>query len=156
MTTSTTPGAQLVAQFTGSHEHFHDYDQIAAKLIADAATDPAVARHLVHLADHYVSHLHVHHTAEEAELFPAVRHAAPELSGAIDELYRQHGVLAEQLRLVRAASGALARADDDGVPDALAALSLELAELRRIVVDHLDFEEESIVPVIESWTAWPF
>ena len=158
MTTSTRnlPGAHLIAQFEGSHEHFPAYHQLAMRLAEEASHDPTAATTLVSVVDRYTSHLHVHHTAEEIELFPAVVHAQPDLGEAVAELLAHHASLAELLERVHRATRRVQQADDAGRSEAVNQLVGELVDLHELVERHLAFEEATINPVIAKWTAWPF
>ena len=158
MPTTAVPGAHLVAQFTSSHDHFPRYHELAMALAEAARTDARASEQLRHVIEQYVHHLHLHHTAEEIELFPAIQRTAPELADSIETLLSQHEQLAAQLDVVTtrlatfgdAAIGTTERqAAFDSLVDALATLS-------DVVTLHLEFEESTTVPVISSWADWPF
>jgi hemerythrin-like domain-containing protein len=98
--TTTHPGDHLVAHFQSSYTHFPQYHAAALDLAAKAGSDTVAHARLVRLVAQYVQHLHIHHTAEEVELFPAIRRAAPDLSDSVDSLLDQHHELAAHLETV--------------------------------------------------------
>lgn len=97
----------------------------------------------------YCELVHAHHGAEDVELFPAVRRAAPHLNAVVDRLEADHRAVSDLLDQVEELASGL---DQDGsrqrLSDALAALSPRLLE-------HLDIEEDVLAPVLESWDGWP-
>ena len=99
----------------------------------------------------YCSFVHAHHGGEDVMLFPAVRRAAPELAAVVDRLEADHRAVSALLDEVEAAARVL---DDDvavrtRLADALTTLSAQLLE-------HLDLEEKTLAPVLQTWNHWPF
>ncbi|MUL43790.1 hemerythrin domain-containing protein [Streptomonospora sp. PA3] len=100
----------------------------------------------------YCRVVHAHHGIEDAMLLPAVRRAAPHLGEAVDRLEADHRTVAAVLDEVEAAAQALDAGADTA---ARTRLSEALTALSDHLLEHLDFEEESIGPVLATWTQWP-
>jgi iron-sulfur cluster repair protein YtfE (RIC family) len=90
-----------------------------------------------------------HHQGEDAALFPAVRRAAPQLAATVDQLEEDHRRVASLIDDVETLAGDL----DD--PRSRSALVDALRALSTTLLDHLDFEEKELQPVLESWQTWP-
>lgn len=101
----------------------------------------------------YCRFVHGHHGAEDIALFPAVRRADSSLSDVVDQLEADHRVVSDLLDDVEVSARALDDADGaaqrEKLVDALDVLSTRLLE-------HLAFEEDSLTPVLATWTRWPF
>lgn len=97
----------------------------------------------------YCQFVHHHHTAESVLLFPAVRQAAPELGAAVDRLEADHRRVADLLDAVESAAAALGGPGD---PDTRQQLIGALTELAAQLLEHLDFEETALAPVLRAWT----
>lgn len=100
----------------------------------------------------YCALVHGHHGLEDAQLFPVVLRHAPALAAAVDRLEADHRVISDLLDQVEGSVRTLADHDPGGrkrLVDALAALSTDLLE-------HLRFEEESIGPLLDTWTRSDF
>ena len=97
----------------------------------------------------YCQLLHSHHGGEDELLFPAVRRAAPHLGTAVDRLEADHrevaAVLADIERL----------ADDLDHEPSRSGLVAALNRLSTGLLEHLAYEEETLVPVLDGWTTWP-
>jgi iron-sulfur cluster repair protein YtfE (RIC family) len=97
----------------------------------------------------YCRILESHHGGEDAILFPAIRRAAPQLAAAVDRLEADHRVVAVLLghieQLTHDLSGTSPRS---ALVEALEDLSSNLSR-------HLDFEEATLQPVLESWSSRP-
>lgn len=95
----------------------------------------------------YCHTLASHHRGEDTVLFPAVRRAAPHLSAAVDRLEADHAIVADLLDRI----GGLA----DNVTDRQTRVQLAavLDELATHLHAHLDFEETTLQPVLDSWTS---
>jgi len=100
----------------------------------------------------YCQFVHEHHTNEDVALFPAVRRSAPRLGATVDRLEADHRAVADLLDEIEAT----ARGLDDGDGDARARLVEALEALSARLLEHLEFEEEALAPVLATWTAWPF
>jgi iron-sulfur cluster repair protein YtfE (RIC family) len=98
----------------------------------------------------YCQLVHHHHGAEDAMLFPALRKSNPALGPAVDRLERDHRRVSDLLDHVEALATQLKQNDDNaGVRHALATA---LTDLSDHLLEHLAFEEESIIPTMRSWT----
>lgn len=83
--------------------------------------------------------LHVHHSAEDGGMFPAIAAARPDLADVLERLRAEHGVVAELIgrldRVVRAGDGPV-------LP--------EVDALIERLEAHLDWEEAQLVPVLNA------
>ena len=86
--------------------------------------------------------LHGHHSHEDAGLFPAVDERRPDLADAMARLRAQHASMAALLADLRATLA------DPGL-DA-ATLRKEVDRLTTEVETHLDYEEETLIPVLDA------
>lgn len=100
----------------------------------------------------YCHVVHAHHGIEDAMLLPAVRRAAPHLGEAVDRLEADHRTVSDLLDEVESAADRLDARADAAVRSRL---SKALATLSDHLLEHLDFEEESIGPVLQTWSRWP-
>ena len=117
----------------------------AARFVAAAPTVLDDREPLAAMDAHWQGYralLEFHHAFEDAHLLPMVRARAPELSGLIDELAREHHELDELLPHL---SGILASGD----PDPAGAES-GFVRLRDLLVPHLAGEVEHLVPRLEQ------
>lgn len=97
----------------------------------------------------YCRTLGSHHSNEDAILFPAVRDAAPQLAAIVDRLEADHLVVAGLLDQIGELSSDLVdRATRRALVEALNDLSSNLLR-------HLDLEEETLLPILESWSSRP-
>ena len=96
--------------------------------------------------------VHAHHGHEDMMLFPAVRDAAPALSAVVDRLEADHRKISGLLDDVESAARQLAPDGDAPTRQHLVGL---LEELSQHLLEHLAFEEESLAPVLQSWSRWP-
>jgi iron-sulfur cluster repair protein YtfE (RIC family) len=99
----------------------------------------------------YCRFVHHHHKLEDTHLFPALRHANPELGSVVDRLEADHLQIGGNLDEIGTATFGLAQEDTienrQRVVDALNALADHLLE-------HLAFEEESISPTLRTMDNW--
>ena len=101
---------------------------------------------------HYCRFVHTHHTIEDAAVFPMVRKHVPSLNSVVDRLEEDH--LKVHYITERIASVAADVADDaSGV--SRFQLVEALTELETHLLEHLDFEEISLGPLLSSWDHWP-
>lgn len=91
--------------------------------------------------------LHHHHANEDAGMFPALVGQRPELAPAVERLGREHEKVAALLEDLRKAVSA------DGA-DPAHVLS-EVDRLTAELEDHLRYEEEHLIPVLDAPTAVP-
>ncbi len=97
----------------------------------------------------YCQILHSHHWHEDLMLFPAVRRLAPHLSDTVDQLEADHRVVSTLLDTITELAQDLDRDETrQTLVDALTNLSAHLLQ-------HLEFEEESLGPLLDSWGSWP-
>jgi Hemerythrin HHE cation binding domain len=85
--------------------------------------------------------IHTHHTGEDAQLFPALQAAAPELAPVIDKLIEDHTLVAGILREIQALLAAPADPDT---------LRRELDGLTAILESHFSFEERRIALALDT------
>ena len=98
----------------------------------------------------YCHHLHGHHGAEDAMLFPMLRRSSPAMGPVVDRLESDHRKVSGMLDTIEAFAGQVKDTDDnEGVRKALADA---LGDLSDTLLEHLAFEEESIIPTMRSWT----
>jgi iron-sulfur cluster repair protein YtfE (RIC family) len=87
--------------------------------------------------------LHAHHSGEDEVLFPHLEGVRPELARVLARLRSEHQVVARLLAQIRELL------DGDGSMEAsLERLTLELEA-------HLDYEEEQLVPLLNTMTSFP-
>lgn len=93
----------------------------------------------------FTSFLHVHHTAEDVVLWPAIRQTlvddSPTLA-LLDAMEAEHATIDPLLAAVDAAV-AVPDGDPDRLPEFVAALSISL-------LDHIDHEEREGLPLIDA------
>lgn len=101
---------------------------------------------------HYCRFVHHHHTLEDAALFPRVRRADPSLGKVIDQLEEDHLVVHRiSERIVAIAD----RVPDDPTGIARHELVQALTDLEQHLLGHLALEEQSIGPLLSTWSSWP-
>jgi iron-sulfur cluster repair protein YtfE (RIC family) len=86
--------------------------------------------------------LHVHHTVEDAELWPRLHHAVrdrPRDLDLVDEMEAEHAGLDSLLNAV-----------DDGIAEQAGDLAEHVGELSTALGDHMKHEEESALPLIQE------
>jgi iron-sulfur cluster repair protein YtfE (RIC family) len=91
--------------------------------------------------ENFKHQLHIHHTVEDAELWPRLRQAVtdPDDLRLLDQMEAEHALIDPLLAAVDAA-----------LADAGNGLAERLRELTRALVQHLDHEEASTLPLIGS------
>jgi hypothetical protein len=102
----------------------------------------------------YCQFVHHHHSLEDLALFPAVRKAAPALNPAVDRLEADHHKVSGLLDQVEAATSSLA--DEQDTSFARARLVQALNELATHLLEHLNYEETVLGPVLTQWQQVPF
>jgi Hemerythrin HHE cation binding domain len=98
----------------------------------------------------YCRFVHSHHNAEDAMLFPALRAANPELGPVVDRLEADHRRVSDLLDAVEDSAGALAEEAGDEQRQAVAAALDDLAD---DLLEHLEFEEDSVAETMRSMAA---
>jgi len=143
----------VIAAFQSTHEKFHRYHAELLRLVPPATFDERAHDELVRTLDEYAKLFDEHHHAEDSYFFPALRKAEPALIPIVGQLVEQHEQLAAQLAVVLE----LARGVQPGAAaqNHTVLLVEGLAELQRVVDEHLLFEEAATVPVLRTWKSWP-
>jgi hypothetical protein len=100
----------------------------------------------------YCRFVHGHHTLEDAALFPMVRKHDSSLDKVVDRLEEDHLTVHHITERIAAAADRIAV---EGSEAGRAELVMELTELERHLLAHLDFEEESLGPLLSTWQSWP-
>ncbi|KAA2255448.1 nitroreductase family deazaflavin-dependent oxidoreductase [Solihabitans fulvus] len=86
--------------------------------------------------------LHVHHTGEDAAIFPMLTRAVPELTPTVDRLSAEHEQIAALLGELREVIVAV----DAGPGQVLLDVERLIEELER----HLTYEEEQLLPILDA------
>ncbi|MGX2995786.1 nitroreductase/quinone reductase family protein [Streptomyces sp. JNUCC 64] len=87
--------------------------------------------------------LEVHHTGEDAHVFPALAARNPHLADVFERLRTEHVTVARLQRELSALLSEITRADPERFREELARMSSELNA-------HLDYEEESLLPLLSG------
>lgn len=90
--------------------------------------------------------LHGHHTMEDANIFPDIRAKHPDLASALDQLTEQHHHIDPILEIGDAAFADLAHP---------ASAKAVLNELKKLLDEHLIFEEAEITPSLRDMKEFP-
>jgi hemerythrin-like domain-containing protein len=101
---------------------------------------------------YYCRFVHSHHTIEDGALFPMVRKHDPSLKSVVDRLEEDH------LKVHHITERIAAMADgvtSDGSGAKREELVDALTELEEHLLAHLTFEEESLGPLLSTWSGWP-
>jgi hypothetical protein len=89
----------------------------------------------------YCSFVHMHHHAEDVEFFDELEQTNPALGPILERLREDHRAVSDYLDAVEAAARTLAT---DESLEARRAVADGLQLLKRHLLTHLDFEEESV------------
>ncbi|MEU0095896.1 nitroreductase/quinone reductase family protein [Kribbella sp. NPDC006257] len=108
---------------------------------AAAARAEVVATHL----DFLLNGLHNHHAGEDATVWPRLLERAAPQAELIDRMEKQHEIVAERSARVRTALEVWRVTPVNGE-----ALATALEEFTEALVEHLDEEEASVVPLIRA------
>jgi hemerythrin superfamily protein len=100
----------------------------------------------------YCGFVHAHHNAEDRMLFPALRQANPELGPIVDRLEADHRTVSLLLDDVEAAARELSAEAEAKIR---ASVSEALEALSGHLLEHLDFEEESVAETMRSLGGLP-
>jgi iron-sulfur cluster repair protein YtfE (RIC family) len=101
---------------------------------------------------HYCRFVHLHHTIEDAALFPMVRKHDPSLNRVVDRLEEDHLTVHHITERIAAVADRVAT-DTSGESRSL--LVQALSDLEDHLLAHLAFEEESLGPLLSTWEHWP-
>jgi hypothetical protein len=101
---------------------------------------------------YHCSVVHMHHSIEDADMFPALRRSNPELGAVVDRLESDHRAISMLLDDVESS----ARDLDDALTSVVRAqLVKALCDLATRLLEHLAYEEENIATTMRSWERWP-
>ena len=100
----------------------------------------------------YCHLVHAHHGGEDIGLFPAVRRSAPHLDAHVDRLESDHKAISTLLDEVESSANTLAGEEGEA---ARARLYAALMTLSSDLLQHLEFEEQTLAPVLRTWDGWP-
>lgn len=90
--------------------------------------------------------LHHHHTMEDGTMFPTLDERHPELAAPLARLRAEHQVIAQLLDDLRT----LLSSENDPVEPAV--LLAEVERLTTELENHLDYEEQHLIPVLDAIT----
>ena len=102
----------------------------------------AIARHV----EWMMSFLHAHHRSEDEGLYPLVRNRAPGAAELLDAMDAEHRAVASAIAEIEDAARSLSNVDDRDVER----LARALAGLSRVLLPHLEHEEDVTMPVVSS------
>ncbi|MDO5657764.1 MAG: hemerythrin domain-containing protein [Paracoccus sp. (in: a-proteobacteria)] len=119
------------------------------------AFNPGFAPRFAHEASGLLGHLNAHHNIEDDHYFPIFRQAEPRLIRGFDIMDADHHVIHDAIESFASEGNGflhkIGRAEgmpDDAQKYALDAMGDELARFRRLLVQHLDDEEDLVIPLI--------
>jgi hemerythrin-like domain-containing protein len=101
---------------------------------------------------YYCRFVHLHHTLEDAALFPLVRKHEPALRGVVDRLEEDHLTVHHITERIAAVADGIME-DESG--ESRSELVEALTELEKRLLAHLSLEEESLGPLLSTWDRWP-
>ena len=101
---------------------------------------------------YYCRFVHLHHTLEDAALFPMVRKNDPSLNSVVDRLEEDHLTVHHITERIAALADEVT---DDESGERRSQLVAALTELEDHLLAHLALEEESLGPLLSSWDRWP-
>ena len=101
---------------------------------------------------HYCRFVHTHHTIEDAAVFPMVRKHDRSLNSVVDRLEEDHLTVHHITERIAAIAAEVA-GDASGI--SRFQLADALTELETHLLEHLDFEERSLGPLLSTWDRWP-
>ncbi len=123
------------------HERLREALQLTRTALADRAPAEPAQRDLLLFCHGFCTALTGHHEGEDAELFPAIAAAHPELSEVLRNLRQDHSMIAYLL-------GALGAAIDRTAPPE--ELDRHLEGVAAIMESHFRYEERSLGVVLEA------
>lgn len=127
------------------HRVFRRELTLLPRLVRAAEGDPGTAERVGAHAQELLGFLHHHHSGEDDLVWPRLRARVALQQELVDRMEAQHeGVAA------RAAQVLSGLASWHGEPDRTAVLADALDGLRAALVEHLDEEERSVLPLVAS------
>ncbi len=148
MTTTVEPDSPADTRMMGIVHQALRRDLRRAEMALNGSPHPpreqldAIARHLRWM----MSFLHAHHRAEDEGLYPLVHDRDPAASPLLDAMDDEHRTVASAIAEVEAAA-TLGSAGDDSQADRLI---VALTSLSRVLLPHLEREENEMMPVVSS------
>lgn len=100
----------------------------------------------------FCQQLHAHHSEEDDSLFPHLRGLDPELGDVLDQLGKEHRVIAQGLDELQTVFDNYDVDMPAGERDALRA---RVRDISTDIEAHLDYEEERLVPVLNALPRFP-
>ncbi|MBO9626884.1 MAG: hemerythrin domain-containing protein [Microbacterium sp.] len=131
------------AELRRAHTRLRSALAATREALTSGAITPDAASDLALFCIGFCTALDGHHRAEDRSLFPALRAARPDLSGAIDKLEQDHSMLSHLL-------GALRNAVESGEDDD--AIGRHLDGIGAIMESHFRFEEREILEPLRTLT----
>lgn len=101
---------------------------------------------------YYCRFVHMHHTIEDAALFPMIRKHDPSLNRVIDRLEEDHLTVHHITERIAAVAESMPNDPSEASRDQLVEA---LSELERHLLAHLALEEQALGPLLSSWDSWP-
>jgi len=101
---------------------------------------------------YYSRFVHTHHTIEDGALFPAVRRLEPSLNRVVDRLEEDHLTVHHITERIAAVAE---RVVTDTSGESRSELVEALSDLETHLLSHLAFEEDSLGPLLSTWSEWP-
>lgn len=128
----------------GLHRVFRNALDAAPRLLSSAVGDPDRAGVVGGYYANVLNLLHSHHEGEDELLTPRLVERRPESADVITRIAAQHDTVLAALRAVEAA---LPEWQAAPTSDATEALSARMASLNSQLSEHLDEEEQQILPI---------
>jgi hypothetical protein len=101
----------------------------------------------------YCRFVHLHHHAEDTLFFDELEETNPAIGPIVERLRADHRAVSDYLDAVEAAARALT--DEDSL-DARRAVADALSALKRHLLDHLEYEEQSLAATARRLPDLPF
>jgi hemerythrin-like domain-containing protein len=120
------------------------YEESAQLVRANPVPSPERVTFLADHIDFGLSLLHIHHEGEDEMLYPKLIERAPEQAGTTEEIEHEHQLIKKALDAASASCAAWRARPSAETGEALAA---SLDELNAVSKQHLDDEEQKVVPL---------
>lgn len=143
--------------------HMHGSFRDASQALADSidavreagAFDPGFAPRFAQTASGLLGHLDGHHRIEDDHYFPIFQRTEPRLIRGFEIMDADHHVIHDAIESFATAGNAFLRGiggaegrPEDAQNRALDAMADEIARFRRLLLRHLDDEEDLVIPLI--------